>query len=133
MHSMVVQFHEFKYWYFHWIVHCYHIWFPTELMVFCKAICPSSLLIWFVYLSSFASSLSIWLICYSSFFAFAHYIFFKLKKHFLQRLSCHQQFNYIWVIPCQVMQAWTWPISKFDKNLPNCCNIYDMIIPKIST
>ena len=32
--------------------------------------------------------------------------------------------NYVthWVIPCQVMQATTWLISEFDKNLPSCYN-----------
>ena len=23
------------------------------------------------------------------------------------------------------MQAWTWPISEFDKNWPSCYNVYD--------
>ena len=27
-----------------------------------------------------------------------------------------------WIIPCQVMQDWTWSISEFDKNLPSCYN-----------
>ena len=39
---------------------------------------------------------------------------------------------YFGVIPCQVMQVWTWPISEFDKNLPSCYNIKDKIILKIS-
>ena len=30
---------------------------------------------------------------------------------------------YKWVIPCQVMQTWTWSISEFDKNLLSCYNI----------
>ena len=29
------------------------------------------------------------------------------------------------VIPCQVIQIWTLPISEFDKNLPSCDNIWD--------
>ena len=37
-----------------------------------------------------------------------------------------------WVIPYQMIQVWTWPISEFDKNLPNCYNIYDKIIQKTS-
>ena len=32
------------------------------------------------------------------------------------------------VIPCQVIQAWTWPISGFDKNIRSCYNIQDIFI-----
>ena len=120
MHSMVVQFHEFKYWYFRWIVHCYHIWFPTELMVFCKAICPSSLLIWFVYLSSFASSLSIWLICYSS---------FSLHLHTIFSLSLKNISSKDWVVTNSLITSgsfhvkWCKPGHDPSQNLIRICQI----------
>ena len=37
----------------------------------------------------------------------------------------HKFNNTVWVIPCQVMQAWKWPISKFDKNF-QVVTIYKM-------
>ena len=40
-----------------------------------------------------------------------------------QYLSRHS-IRAFWVILCQVIQAWTWPISEFDKNLPSCYNIW---------
>ena len=38
------------------------------------------------------------------------------------KLLCYTHNEY-WDIPCQVMQAWAWPISEFDKHLPSCYNI----------
>ena len=42
----------------------------------------------------------------------------------MRKLNSYTKFKKTeWVIPYQVMQAWTWPISAFDKNLPSCYNM----------